>query len=214
MSSDTAFVFCGGGHVTAPLPALDHVLVVAADSGAVEAHRHGLRVDLLVGDLDSTPRDALDRVSADGGTIVRHPVDKDATDLELAIEAAAGEGVRRVVVVGGRLGRLDHLLGNVLLLASPRFHALEVDAIFGPARLHVARGRRELTGEPGELVSLFALGGVAHGVTTTGLLWPLAGGELEPGSSRGLSNRFADPHASIEVEAGVVLVVRPGSEDL
>ncbi len=213
MSFDTALVFCGGGLATAPLPALQHVLVVAADGGVVEAHRHRLRVDLLVGDLDSAPPGDLERVSTDRGTIVRHPVDKDATDLELAIEAAAGEGVTRVVVVGGRLGRLDHLLGNMLLLASSRFSALEVDAVFGPGRLHVVRDRRELTGEPGELISLFALGGVARGVTTTGLLWTLAGSELEPGSSRGVSNRFADPDASIEVGDGVVLVVRPGLED-
>jgi thiamine pyrophosphokinase len=170
-------------------------------------------VDLLVGDLDSVAPDDLERVSAGGGTIVRHPADKAATDLELAIEAAAAEGVTHVVVVGGRLGRLDHLFGNALLLASSRFSALEMDAVFGPARLHVVRGRRALTGEPEELISLYALGGPARGVTTTGLRWKLAGDDLEPGSSRAISNRFIEHEASIAVADGVVLAIRPGSED-
>lgn len=213
MDPDTALVFCGGGRATAPVPSPDRALVVAADNGVSEAHRRGLRVDLLVGDLDSATPKEVDRVTREGGRVQRHPVDKDATDLELAIEAAAGEGVTRVVVVGGRLGRLDHLLGNVLLLASPRFAALEIDAVLGAALLHVVRDRRELTGEPNEPISLFALGGPARGITTTGLRWKLEGDDLEPGSSRGISNLFVEHGATVTVQEGVVLVVRPGTED-
>jgi thiamine pyrophosphokinase len=117
------------------------------------------------------------------------------------------------VVVGGRLGRLDHLLGNMLVRASPQFADLELDAVLGSSLLHVVRTRRELTGEPGELISLSALGGAASGVKTTGLLWTLVGEELLPGSSRGISNRFADPRASIELTGGVLLALRPGGED-
>jgi thiamine pyrophosphokinase len=213
MSPTTALVFCGGGHASAPLPPLGDALVVAADIGVAEAHRHGLRVDLLVGDLDSSTPEQVDRVAGEGGRIVLHPVDKDATDLELAVEAAAGEGVSRVVVIGGRLGRLDHLLGNALLLASSRFADLEVDAVFGSARLHVVRDRREILGQPDELVTLFAMGGPARGVRTTGLRWVLDGQDLEPGSSLGVSNRFAEHVASIAVDTGVVLAVRPGAEE-
>jgi len=211
MNPTTALVFCGGGRATVPLGDVDDALVVAADVGVAEALRHGLRVDLLVGDLDSATPDDVQRVSRDGGTIVRHPEDKDATDLQLAVEAAAGAGVSRVVVVGGRLGRLDHLLGNALLLAAPRFAGLEMDAVFGAARLHVVRGRRELGGDPDELVSLFALQGVARGVTTTGLRWKLDGDDLAPGSSLGISNRFVEHAAMVTVDDGVVLVVRPGA---
>lgn len=211
MNPTTALVFCGGGRATAPLGDVHDALVVAADGGVAEALRHGSRVDLLVGDLDSATPDDVRRVSRDGGTIVRHPEDKDATDLQLAVEAAAGAGVSRVVVVGGRLGRLDHLLGNALLLAAPRFAGLEMDAVFGAARLHVVRGRRELGGDPDELVSLFALQGVARGVTTTGLRWKLDGDDLAPGSSLGISNRFVEHAATVTVDDGVVLVVRPGA---
>jgi thiamine pyrophosphokinase len=212
MNPTTALVFCGGGRATAPLGDIDSAVVVAADVGVAEALRHGLRVDLLIGDLDSAAPDDVQRVSRDGATVDRHPQDKDATDLELAVEAAAGTGVSRVVVVGGRLGRLDHLLGNALLLAAPRFAGLEVDAVFGAARLHVVRGHRELRGDPDELVSLFALQGPARGVTTTGLRWKLDGDDLAPGSSLGISNRFVEHAATVSVDDGVVLVVRPGTE--
>jgi thiamine pyrophosphokinase len=47
-------------------------------------------------------------------------------------------------------------------------------------------------------------------VSTDGLRYPLRGEALLPGSSRGISNEVADPEtASVQVEAGVLLVVRP-----
>jgi thiamine pyrophosphokinase len=68
-----------------------------------------------------------------------------------------------------------------------------------------------LEGQPGELVSLFALHGSAD-VRTQGLAYALAGETLEPGSSRGVSNTFASDVVRVVVERGVVVAVRPGAE--
>lgn len=210
----SAFIFCGGGPSRVSLEVPDDVFVVAADVGLAEANRLGVGVDLLVGDLDSVNAADLEAFERAGGEVRRHPEDKDATDLDLAIIEAIAAGVERVVVVGGDGGRLDHLIGNALVLASPRYANVEIDAVFGAARLHVVRGRREFTGVADELVSLFALGGSVEGVTTEGLRWPLENAVLEPGSSLGISNRFLGERASIEVSDGVVLAVRPGEEAL
>jgi len=85
-----------------------------------------------------------------------------------------------------------------------------VDAVFGVARLHVVRGERALDGTPGEVLSLLAVGGPAAGVRTSGLRWTLDGQDLPAASGWGVSNEFAMAEASISIEAGVVLVVRPG----
>lgn len=208
----TALVLCGGGPVRRPVPIPDAALVVAADSGVAEAERLGIPVDLLIGDMDSAPPDAAERVRAGGGRVELHPAEKDASDLELALEAARVRGVRVVLVAGGDRGRLDHLLANALLLAAPRFAELRVDAVLGEARLHVIRGERELEGRPGELVSLLAVGGPARGVRTRGLRYPLDGGDLLPGSSLGLSNEFLDERASVWVREGTILAIRPGGD--
>jgi thiamine pyrophosphokinase len=209
----TALVFCGGGpsHVEIAVP--DDPLVIAADVGAVEAHRLGYAVELLVGDMDSVPGPLVEEIERAGGRIQRHPADKDATDLDLALSAALAEGVGRVLIVGGDGGRLDQLFGNALVMTPARFASMQMDAIFGRARAHVIRGQRVLDGEPGETLSLFAVGGSAR-VRVTGVRWPLDGATLEPGSSLGISNRFTGAIARVDVGDGTVLAIRPGDPAL
>ena len=206
----TALVFCGGGPSQLPIAVPDAPLVIAADVGAVEARRLGFAVDLLVGDMDSVPPGLVEELESRGVRVQRHPADKDATDLELALEAALAEGVERTLVVGGGGGRMDQLVGNALVMSARRFEPMRLDAVFGPAQVHVVRGQRELIGVPGETVSLFAVGGPARGVHASGLRWPLEGAVLEPGSSRGISNEFSHGTARLAVEDGVLLAIRPG----
>jgi thiamine pyrophosphokinase len=177
--------------------------VIAADGGADA----GVPVDLAVGDFDSIQPATLDTLT----NVEVYPPDKDATDLELAMEAALRVGATQLLVVGSDGGRLDHLFGSLVLLASDKWTGVEVDALLGNARAHVVRGSRVLHGAVGETISLFALGGRAEGVSTEGLAYALAGEVLEPGSSRGVSNLFHDVEARVTVERGVVLAVRPGS---
>lgn len=210
-ASDTVIVVTGGDPVEQrDLPALpEGAVVVAADSGVDRAAELGLRVDIAVGDFDSVTPGALERAASMGATVQRHPEAKDATDLELALTTALDLAPSRIVVLGGHGGRLDHLLGNALLLAAPAFAEVELVAQMGPARVTVIRRSAQLTGTPGDLVTLLAIHGPASGVTTEGLLYPLVDEDLLPGSTRGVSNELSAPVADVTVQAGVVLAVQP-----
>ncbi len=186
--------------------------VVAADRGVDHAHALGLDVDLVIGDFDSATPTAVTQAEEAGARVERHPEEKDATDLELALDAALELSPKRILVLAGPGRRLDHLVSALLLLGSARYAGVEVDAVVGDARVHVIRGSRALDGELGELVSLLALHGPAEGIRTEGLAYPLAGETLEAGSSRGVSNRFTGEAAHVDVERGVLLAVRPGPE--
>ena len=187
--------------------------VIAADGGLDRATALGLDVDVVIGDLDSVSAGALAAAEAAGARVVRHPEAKDATDLELALDEAVRIGARRVLVVASAEGRLDHLLGSLLLLGADAYAAIELDAIVGDALVHVVRGERALRGSPGELLSLIAVGGPATGVVTNGLDFPLAAETLHPGSSRGISNVFTGTEARVALDAGVLLAIRPGAAE-
>ncbi len=182
--------------------------VVAADSGVDHALALGLRIDCAVGDFDSISPAGLAAIETAGVRIERHPAAKDAVDLELALDLAVQSGAARLAVIGGAGGRLDHLLGTLILLAEPAYAAVEITARLGTALVTVIRNRRTLTGDVGELVSLLPMHGPARRVQTTGLRWPLDR-DLEP--ARGISNEFTEPTATVRIGGGVVLAIQPGT---
>ena len=211
MRPETIVVVAGGHSLGGTVPSLpDGAKVIAADGGVDRALALGLHVDLAIGDFDSITPEGLAAIEAAGTHIETHPTAKDATDLELALDAAIALQPARIVVVGSSGGRLDHLLGSVLLLGLPRYADAEVDAFLGPARIHIVRDSRTMVGVPGELVSLVPLHGAAESITTHGLVYPLAGETLSPGSSRGISNLFETGTATVTLERGVLAIVRPG----
>lgn len=212
MSEELVVVVSGGGlpDALAAQRVPRAAPVVAADRGLDYALALELDVTVAVGDFDSASAEAVAEAEAAGVRIERHPAEKDATDLELALDAAIDMAPQRILVLAGTGGRLDHELAALLLLASERYASAQVDALVGEARVHVIRGERKLEGSPGELCTLLAMNGPATGVTTEGLEYRLRGETLGPGSSRGVSNVFADETAHVTVEDGVLLAILPG----
>src|SRR6476620_11925580 len=109
-------------------------LVIAADSGVGHALALGLHVDLVIGDLDSADPADVERAVAAGARVDRHAADKDATDLELALDAARALGATEVTVLGVGGGRLDHLLANLLLVTHAAYAELTIDACVDDTR--------------------------------------------------------------------------------
>jgi len=184
-------------------------LVIAADGGGRSLDLLHRRPDLLVGDLDSADAALVDRLAAAGTRVERHPVDKDASDTELALEAALAAGATEIVLLGATGGdRLDHELANVLLLVDSALAGRDVRLVRGSASARVLRGGEliELAGGRGSGVSLLPIGGDATGVTTSGLRWALDDADLRMGRSRGLSNEVMAAPASVRLEHGTLLV--------
>jgi thiamine pyrophosphokinase len=204
-------VFAGGDPVDPTLVTdiPNDARVVAADSGLHHAQALGVPVDVVVGDFDSVDEAALQAAIAAGATVEQFPTAKDYTDLELALQTAVRLGAEEVWVVGGGGGRVDHFVANLLLLGSDDFAQLRVRALVDEARITVVRDRAELTGAVGSLLTLVALSGPARGVVTDGLRFPLRHEDLLPGSTRGVSNEFAAPRATVALDDGVLLAVQP-----
>ena len=207
-------VLAGGDAVDdrlrAALPRAD--LVIAADSGLEQAATLGLTVDLVVGDFDSVDPEALAAAVRAGVTVERHPAAKDYTDLELAVLAAKQRGATHVTIVGATGGRIDHELANLMLLGSPDYASLHLEAIAAGGRIVAVHDRLDITGSPGDLVTLIAVGGPAVGVRTEGLRYPLRDETLVPGSTRGVSNVLLETSATVELRRGALLALLPISE--
>jgi thiamine pyrophosphokinase len=209
-------IVAAGGLAPADARWLDGAdLVIAADGGSTSLDHLGRRPDLLVGDLDSTDADLVRRLADAGTRVEPHPRDKDASDTELAVDAAVAANATELVILGGLGGpRMDHQLANLLLLADRELAGIRVRLVQGrtTARVVADGGRLDLDGEPGDLVTLLPLGGDASAVTTRGLRWSLDAATLAVGRSRGLSNEITDRPASVSLEQGTLLVIETAKE--
>jgi thiamine pyrophosphokinase len=190
----------------------DAELVIAADGGARLLELHGRRPDVLVGDFDSLDAELVHRLASDGVAVERHPVNKDATDAELALERAVAAGATRVTVIGAFAGkRVDHELGNLLLLVAAdlasRLEDLRMVRSGTVARAVRGPGSIAIEAPVGARVGLVPVGGDARGVTTGGLRFPLHGETLRLGRTRGLANDVVAAPASVSLQAGVLLVI-------
>ena len=183
-------------------------LVIAADRGA-EALLQADRVpDVLVGDMDSLPPPTLEDLRGRGVEILLLPVEKDETDLEMALRAAVERGADKVTVLGALGGpRLDHLVASLLLLTAPWLAACDVRLADVWHEVTLARGDLTVEGSPGETVSLLPLTAQVDDVVTQGLRYPLRGETLRQGTTRGVSNQLTGGQARIRHGAGALLMI-------
>jgi thiamine pyrophosphokinase len=185
-------------------------LLIAADSGARWLDASGAVPDLVIGDLDSVDPVLLDRLAGAGVGIERHPVEKDASDLELALARAVAAGADDVVLLGALGGRrLDHELANLLLLVGRDWLGHRLRIVRGGTTVRAVNGGEtiELSGDEGDLVTLLPLAGDAEGVRSHGLRYPLDGELLRFGRSRGLSNVIQRAPGWVSLESGLLFVI-------
>lgn len=183
-------------------------LTIAADGGARFLVRSGLTPDLVVGDFDSLASDDLDALAAAGARVARHPVRKDFTDAEAAVDAALAEGAAKVVLAGALGKGLDHVLGNLAVLrgAARRGVAARLAAPGLSIAVLAHPGRLAIPAPAQTRVSVVALSEEAI-VTLSGLDYPLVRGVLHSDGCLGLGNAVTQPPAGVELHAGEVAVL-------
>jgi thiamine pyrophosphokinase len=197
-----------------PVPMLDPVLLdggdllIAVDAGADALLLAGLRPHVLIGDMDSVSGAAVAELEAAGTEIVRLAVAKDETDTEAALRLAVGRGAEQILVFGALGGpRLDHLVGNLLLLGAGWLQPVDVRLRDELHEVFLVKGGADIAGCEGDIVSLFPLTPEVADVSTEGLEYPLRGETLIQATTRGVSNTMTASTARVEHGDGVLLLV-------
>ncbi len=183
-------------------------LLTAVDGGAEALRKLGLVPALLVGDMDSVSQQTREAFESRGVETVLLATAKDETDTEAALRLLVGRGVDDITVYGALGGpRLDHLVGNLLLLTAPWLAAVTVRMVDGQHKVFLARGDATLSGEQGDVLSLLPLTPEVRNVRTEGLLYSLDGETLTQGSTRTVSNSMRGPEARVTHDKGTLLLI-------
>jgi thiamine pyrophosphokinase len=182
-------------------------VVIAADGGANWCRAWQWPVSVVVGDMDSIREDVAAALRGHGVPFHAYPIEKDETDLEIALGYALEHAASEIVVAGALGARIDHTLGNLTLLALPALRRTETCIVDDAQTIWLVRDRLTVHGRPGDTLSLIPFGGDASGVSLSGVYWPLDGAGMPFGPSLGISNRMTADRAEVEIESGSLLVV-------
>ena len=180
----------------------EHDMVIAADGGYASLEAAGIVPDIAVGDFDS-----LGFVPA-GVEVLRHPPEKDDTDMMLAICKGLELGYSRFLIYGGLGGRFDHSMANIQSLCYlSRRGARGWLWGDGTAATAVTGGRIDFPGKCRGMFSVFSLGGRAEGVCESGSEYTLDGDALDFGYPLAVSNEFTGAPVCISAERGTLAVI-------
>ena len=177
-------------------------LVIAADQGLRHLEAAGIAPDLIVGDFDS-----LGTVPQ-GANVIRHPVEKDDTDMMLAVKTGLERGCRTFVLYGGLGGRLDHTYANFQTLTylarrGAVGYLVGEDAVAAA----VTAGALDFPERMEGWIGVVCPGGEGRGVEIRGLYYALHDSVLTSGFPLGASNHFTGQAASVSAREGTLLVM-------
>lgn len=175
--------------------------VIAADGGYALCQKLGLKPDWVLGDFDS-----LGTVPQ-GTNVIQVPVEKDDTDMMLAVKHGLQLGHTVFHLYGGTGGRLDHTIANLQTLLYLKTHGGEGWLYDQSGRFTVLMEEtKTFPAQERGILSLFAMGGSAEDVTVLGGKYTLEHGTLSENFPLGVSNHFAGEPITVTVSRGALLV--------
>ncbi|WWR17168.1 thiamine diphosphokinase [Lachnospiraceae bacterium JLR.KK008] len=210
---------CAGDLEISEIPVKPEDYVIAVDGGYLYCQVFGIEPDVMIGDFDSLaetyceqtqPQESGRPHGAEGKKprVIRLDCVKDDTDTLAAIRHGLENGYREFHLYGALGGRLEHTIANLQCLHFLK-NAGAVGYIWdGTVMITLIRNeslsfRKEMEG----LVSVFAVGGEARGVTEKGLRYALDDAVVRCDFPIGVSNEFTGQKAEIEVRDGSLLIV-------
>jgi thiamine pyrophosphokinase len=182
-------------------------LIVCADGAATWAIDAGLQPHVLIGDMDSIPPELPGTLEKAGVEIIYLPREKDDTDAQAAIDLAIARGADKFLITGALGGRLDHTLGNIMLLVRLARAGKEARIAETGQMVMAACSDIHLCGVPGGLISIIPFGDGLFIEKTEGLAYPISHKKIPCDITLGISNVFTSSQARIEITSGTAIII-------
>ncbi|AOM83232.1 thiamine diphosphokinase [Salisediminibacterium beveridgei] len=131
--SNHVVIWAGGPEALFPSEKILHQLKqdtdvwIGADMGAKHIIDRGISPCLAVGDFDSVDLDGRERIMKGSQAVAIHPVEKDETDLEIAIAEAMKRDAGRLTFLGVTGGRMDHQMMTMQLMEKVAHQGIAVE---------------------------------------------------------------------------------------
>jgi len=181
--------------------------LIAVDGGADFFYQKGLTPKLIIGDLDTISKRALE-FFVGKVKIIRYPVHKDYTDTELAFLWCCNNNITNITIVNSLEGRFDHSFALLSLLFLADKKGIKAKILSKTQKILSINKKIILKEQKkGDLLSILPFGDDMIGVSTQGLKYALKGQKLSLDRSQGVSNIIESNTVTIQVLSGKGLIV-------
>ena len=186
---------------------IEHDYVICADGGLEKAKKYGITPDLIIGDFDSIDPDILKEYEK-RIPFEKYPSEKDWTDMELAIESAISKGYKNLVLAGATGTRLDHTLGNIMLMEKYFMAGVNIKIIDNNNEMRIISDNTDLllVGKEGHYISLIPLTDSIQGLYLKGFKYPLDNVNVQRGSTLCISNQIRGKAGKIKLRQGKAIL--------
>lgn len=177
-------------------------ILIGVDGGLNSIATLNLSPDWVVGDFDSVEPGLIAQLPTKT-KIWRVPVEKEYTDMELALGLARTFRPHRLNILGlGGGERFDHQLVNSLLLSNLARSGCEVNAWSGQQKITFTTKSKILYRAQGQMFSVLTFSRSLT-VNIRGAKYQGVGLRISPGSGYGLGNEIIQPQALLGIRGGV-----------
>lgn len=195
------YIFGAGGFYGLPQRPRRETPSSPPTAAGASARRENITPDLLLGDFDSL------HTVPDFARIRRVPVEKDDTDMMLAIKEGLGRGETEFHLYGGVGGRTDHTIANLQGLLYLADHGAQ-GWLYGDRERFTAIRTAASPCPPGKrgIVSVFCMGADSQGVTIEGGQYTVHDAVLTSSFPLGVSNHYVGNPVRVTVTRGSLLI--------
>ena len=181
--------------------------ILAVDRGIELCRATNILPEIFIGDFDSAENFSVDWAKLNQIKIIRYPVEKDFTDLQLALDFAEKNYKNfSAVICGGFGGRFDHLFSTIFTCANFNSKIFLVDdreIIFFLKDGEIAEVNFF---EKPFAISLLPISEICKGVTIKNVRWQLENAELFQKIPFAVSNRLNGDKIKINIQSGILAV--------
>ncbi|WDV47645.1 thiamine diphosphokinase [Clostridiaceae bacterium M8S5] len=186
----------------------DADLIICADGGVKHLFKYGIFPDVVVGDLDSIKIENLNILKQREIEIVKFPTDKDYTDMEIALEYAIKSGAKEIHIGGATGSRMDHSLGNVLLLSSVHDKGIKATIYDNSNEITILKEESGVFDNTHKYISILPVTQDGAIVSTDGMKYEVNQKRYKFASLFGVSNEILKESAKITIHKGVCIVIK------
>ena len=176
--------------------------IIAADGGLEILNSMGIKADLIIGDFDSLG------YKPKGNNVIAYKVEKDDTDMMLAVMKAIELGTGEIVIFGGTGGRIDHTFANIQAMANASKNGILVKMIDEKYEyIVITDGSITIDRRPEGIFSVMSISNKSMGVNIKGGQYSAKNVTLTNDNPTAVSNHFVGKDIEISVKQGTLLIV-------